>query len=387
MKFKTKLTKIGRDHKDNKGFINPAIYKGSTIIFENFKSYLKDRDKLNDDENSKYGIQYNPTVENFEKAITNLYSAQDTVVTPSGLNALVIPFLTYLSQGDHVLISDALYNPTRNFCEKILKNLGVKIDYFHANNNIKNFERKINKNTKLIYLESPGTATFDIIDFPTIAKVAKKNKIITVADNTWASPLFCNPLKLGINIVIEAATKYINGHSDILLGFITTDKITSKKIRFYTKTMGICPGSEEVYLALRGIPTLETRLKEIEKNALNLAIILSNHKKVNKVYHPALKYHANHNIWKRDFSGSTGLFSFELNKKYSNKTIEKFYEKLKIFKLGYSWGGYESLITFPKISERKYQKKLKGNLIRIYSGHEDNDDQIKDIINALKILK
>ncbi len=387
MKFKTKLTKIGRDIKDNKGFINPPIYKGSTIIFENFKLYLKDRDKSNDDENSKYGIQYNPTVKNFENAITSLYSSHDTIVTPSGLNALVIPFLTFLSPGDHVLISDALYNPTRNFCEKVLKHLKIKIDYFHGTKNIENFDKIIKKNTKLIYLESPGTATFDIIDFPKITKIAKKNNIITVADNTWASPLFCNPIKLGVNIVIEAATKYINGHSDILLGFITSDKTTGKKIRFYTKTMGICPGSEEVYLALRGIPTLETRLKEIEKNALNLAVELTKHNKIHKVYHPALKSHKNHKIWKRDFSGSTGLFSFELKKKYSNSTIEKLYKKLKIFKLGYSWGGYESLITFPTISGRKYKEKIKGNLIRVYCGHEDNNDQIKDIFNALKALK
>jgi len=387
MKIKTKLTKIGRDAKNNKGYINPPIYKGSTIIFDDFKSYILDRDKSNDDENSKYGIQFNPSTKNFEDAITNLYKAHDTVATPSGLTALVIPFLTFLSKGDHVLINDALYNPTRNFCEKILINFGIKIDYFHSTKNINNFEKLIRKNTKLIFLESPGTATFDIIDFPKITKIAKKNNIVTVADNTWASPLFCNPLKLGVNIIVEAATKYINGHSDILLGLVTSDKKTAKKIRFYTKTMGICPGSEEIYLALRGLPTLETRIKEIEKNALNLANELTRHHKVKKVYHPGLRSHENHNIWKRDFSGSTGLFSFELDKKYSNNLLKKFFKKLKIFKIGYSWGGYESLITLPTINTRKYIDNLEGSLIRVYCGHEDNTDQIKDIIDALKTLK
>ena len=387
MNIKTKLTKIGRDTKKNIGYINPPIYKGSTIIFDTFKSYILDRDKSNDDQNSKYGIQFNPSTKNFEDAISNLYKAFDTVATPSGLTALVIPFLTFLSKGDHVLICDALYNPTRKFCEKILKNYAIKIDYFHSSNNINNFEKLIRKNTKLIFLESPGTSTFDIIDFPKITKIAKKHGIITVADNTWASPLFCNPLKLGVNIIIEAATKYINGHSDILLGFISSDKKTAKKIRFYTKTMGICPGSEEIYLALRGLPTLNIRIKEIENNALKLANKLVIHDKVNKVYHPALKSHKNHNIWKRDFSGSTGLFSFELNKKYSNNLLEKFVKKLKIFKIGYSWGGFESLITFPTIGSRKYKEKLEGSLVRVYCGLEDNKDQIKDIINALKILK
>ena len=160
-----------------------------------------------------------------------------------------------------------------------------------------------------------------------------------------------------------------------------------KKIRSFTKTLGICPGSEEIYLALRGIPTLITRIKEIEKNALNLANELSKNKKIKKVYHPALKNHKNHKIWRRDFSGSSGLFSFELNKKYSNSIIEKFYKKLRIFKIGYSWGGFQSLITFPTISNRKYKENLKGSLVRVYCGLEDSNDQIKDIIGALKILK
>ncbi len=156
---------------------------------------------------------------------------------------------------------------------------GIEINYFHPTRSIDKFDRLIKDNTKLIFLESPGTATFDIIDFPKITKIAKINKIITVADNTWASPIFCNPLKLGVNIIVEASTKYINGHSDVLLGFVSSDILTAKKIRSYTKTLGICPGSEEVYLALRGLPTLELRMKEIEKNTLNLAIKLTKEKK------------------------------------------------------------------------------------------------------------
>ena len=386
MKLKTRLTKIGRDPKKNKGYINPPIFKGSTIIFDNFKSYVLDRDR-NDDDTGKYGINNNPTTDEFEKAISSLYGAADTVTTPSGLTALAIPFLTFLKKNDHVIISDALYNPTRNFCEKILKNYGIEIEYFHPTRNISNFNKVIKKNTKLIFLESPGSTTFDIIDIPKITKIAKKNNIITVVDNTWASPVFCNPFKLGVNIIIEAATKYINGHSDILLGLISSDKKTAKKIRKYTKTLGICPGSEEIYLAHRGLPTLELRIKEIEKNALNMANQLIKHKKIYKVFHPALNNHTNYKIWKRDFSGSSGLFSFELNKKYSNQILEKFYKKLKIFKIGYSWGGFESLITFPMISKRKFKENIKGTIVRIYCGLEESNDQIEDIFEALKILK
>ena len=385
MNIKTKLTKIGRDPKKNKGYINPGIYKGSTLIFNDFKSYIKDRDRK--DDVAYYGINTNPTCNKFERAISKLYGASDTVATPSGLAALVIPFFTFLKNGDHVLISDALYNPTRHFCEKILINYGIKINYFHPTRSIDKFDRLIKDNTKLIFLESPGTATFDIIDIPKITKIAKKNKIITVADNTWASPIFCNPLKLGVNIIVEASTKYINGHSDVLLGFISSDILTAKKIRSYTKTLGICPGSEEVYLALRGLPTLELRMREIEKNSLNLAIKLTKEKKIKKVFHPALTNHKNHKIWKRDFTGSSGLFSFELKKKYSDIMLENFYKKLRIFKIGYSWGGFESLITFPTINNRKYKENLKGTLVRVYCGLEHTEDQTHDILEALKFLK
>ena len=386
MKIDTKLTKVSRNVKKQKGFINPGIYKGSTMIFDTFKDYINDINN-DDDRSTLYGINKNPSVEQLEKAITTLYKCHDTVIAPSGLAALVIPFFTYLKKDDEVLITDSVYSPTRTFCEKILTNYGVKIKYFHPIKNIINFANNINKKTKLVFLESPGTATFEILDIPFITKITKKNNIPTVLDNTWGSPLFCNPIKLGINIIIDAGTKYINGHSDVLIGFVSSDKKHSKKIRITSKTLGMCPGSEEVYLALRGIPTLNLRMKQIEKNSLNLANKLEIHPFINKVYHPALPTFTNHHIWKRDFTGSSGLFAFSLKKKYSFKKIEKFYKKLKIFKLGYSWGGFESLITFPHLSKRAFKSELKGNLIRIYCGLEDSKDQINDILNALKVFK
>ena len=385
MKRKTKLTKLGRDPLKQKGFINPGTYKGSTMIFNNFKDYLNDI-KNADDRKTYYGINKNPFHKQLEDSISNLYNCDDTVLSPSGLASIIIPFFAFLKKGDEVLINDSVYSPTKTFCENILKDYGVEIKYFHPINNIKTFEKKINKKTKLIYLESPGTATFDIIDIPFITKIAKKYKIPTVMDNTWASPLFCDPINLGINIIIDAGTKYNNGHSDVLIGFVSSDKNYSRQIRITSKTLGICPGSEEVYLALRGIPTLELRMKEIESNALFLAKNLKNHKLVYDVFHPALEHTINHQIWKRDFTGSSGLFSFILKKKYSNIILEKFYKRLKVFKLGYSWGGFDSLITFPPLVNRSFKDKLKGTIIRLYSGLEDKEDQLKDIYNALKIL-
>jgi len=386
MNIKSKLIQLGRNPKKQKRFINPGIYKGSTMIFDNFNHYLKDI-KNNDDRKTLYGINSNPSYKELEESISELYNSNDTVIAPSGLSALIIPFFTCLKKDDEVLINDSVYSPTRTFCNNILKNYGVKIKYFHPIKNIYNFEKLITKKTKLIFLESPGTSTFDIIDIPFITKIAKRKNIPTVLDNTWASPLFCNPIKLGINIIIDAGTKYINGHSDVLIGFISSDKKYAKKIRITTKTLGICPGSEEVYLALRGIPTLFLRMKEIEKNALQMAYVLKKHKLIHDVYHPALPHTKNHNIWKRDFTGSSGLFAFSLKKKFSNIAIEKFFKKLKIFKLGYSWGGFESLITFPPLDKRKYKNKIPGNIIRIYCGLEDSLDQINDIINALKVFK
>ena len=386
MKINTKLTKVSRNVKKQKGFINPGIYKGSTMIFNTFEDYINDI-KNDDDRSTLYGINKNPSVEQLEKAISTLYKCHDTVVAPSGLAALIIPFFTFLKKNDEVLINDTVYSPTRTFCEKLLKNYGVSVKYFHPFKDINKIQKLITSKTKLIYLESPGTATFEILDIPKITKIAKKKKIPTVMDNTWASPLFCDPIKLGINVVIDAGTKYINGHSDTLIGFVSSDKKHAKPIRVATKTLGICPGSEEVYLALRGIPTLNLRMKQIEKNTLNLASELLQHSLIDKVYHPALPSFPNHHIWKRDFTGSSGLFAFSLKKKNSLKSIEKFYNKLKIFKLGYSWGGFDSLITFPPLSKRTFKSNVKGNLIRVYCGLEDSKDQINDILNALKVLK
>ena len=386
MKLKTRLTKLGRDPIKQKGFVNPGIYKGSTMVFKNFKDYIDDL-KLKDHNKAFYGIHSNPSHQELEKSISYLYGSADTVIAPSGLAAIVIPFLTFLKKDDEVLINDSIYNPTRIFCNELMKNYGVKIKYFHPTKKINNFEKKISKKTKLIFLESPGTATFDIIDIPFITKIAKKKNIVTVLDNTWASPFFCDPIKLGINVIVDAGTKYINGHADVLIGFVSSDKKTAKQIRTTKNTLGMCPGSEEVYLTLRGLPTLNLRMKEVEHNALMLAKCLLQHSLVKDVFHPALPHTKNHNIWKRDFTGSSGLFGFTLKKEYSKKMIEKFYNKLKIFRIGYSWGGFESLITFPQLIKRSIENESKGILIRIYCGLEDGNDQIKDIINALKILK
>ena len=389
MKINTKLTKVSRNVKKQKGFINPGIYKGSTMIFDNFDDYINDI-KNDDDRSTLYGINKNPSVDQLEKAVSNLYNCHDTVVAPSGLAALIVPFFAFLKQGDEVLINDTVYSPTRTFCEKLLKNYGVTINYFHPFIDINNFEKLIKPKTKLIYLESPGTATFEILDIPKITRIAKRKKIPTVMDNTWASPIFCDPIKLGVNIIIDAGTKYINGHSDILIGFISSDKKHSKSIRVATKTLGICPGSEEVYLALRGLPTLNLRMKQIEDNALKMAKKLSNHPLVETVYHPALQTTINHHIWKRDFKGASGIFAIEFKDYISEKQVDILADNCQIFGIGASWGGYSSLLSSMNVSENRNLKSSfipSGQYLRIYAGTEDTEDLINDLNNGFKKLK
>ena len=383
MKIKTKINKIGRNSKKQKGFINPPIYKGSTIVFENFNQYKNEKNIYE----ALYGLNRTPISDIFENAISRLYECDSAIVVSSGLAAVSVPIYALLSENKHIIVTDALYSPTRKFITNQLLKFNIQVDYYDPLTSINNLEKLIRKNTSLIYIESPGTGTFEIQDIPAITKLAKKYNIATIADNTWASFLYCNPFKLGVDIVIEAATKYINGHSDVLLGIIASKKKYSNKIRNTAKGFGICSNSDDIYLCLRGLRTLPLRINKSQENALILAKHLKNNNLVSRVLHPALPDHTNHKIWKRDFSGSSGLFAIEMKKKYSNKKLDQFHKKLKLFELGYSWGGYENLITFPSTSDRYNRNIHKGTLIRIHCGLADIQDLKKDIDNAIKTLE
>tara|TARA_B100000686_G_scaffold350379_1_gene446203 strand:+ start:2486 stop:3640 length:1155 start_codon:yes stop_codon:yes gene_type:complete len=383
MKIKTKINKIGRNSKKQKGFINPPIHKGSTIVFENFNQYKNEKNIYE----ALYGLNRTPISDIFENAISRLYECDSAIVVSSGLAAVSVPIYALLSENKHIIVTDALYSPTRKFITNQLLKFNIQVDYYDPLTSINNLEKLIRKNTSLIYIESPGTGTFEIQDIPAITKLAKKYNIATIADNTWASFLYCNPFKLGVDIVIEAATKYINGHSDVLLGIIASKKKYSNKIRNTAKGFGICSNSDDIYLCLRGLRTLPLRINKSQENALILAKHLKNNNLVSRVLHPALPDHTNHKIWKRDFSGSSGLFAIEMKKKYSNKKLDQFHKKLKLFELGYSWGGYENLITFPSTSDRYNKNIHKGTLIRIHCGLADIQDLKKDIDNAIKTLE
>ena len=384
IKKDTKIILSGRKPFDNYGIVNPPIYRASTVLFKNTKELGKAiSNRFNQTYYGRYGT---PTTFYLEEGIAEIENAYRTIATSSGMSSISITLLSFLSKDQHCLISDCTYYPTKKFAMKILSKFGVKVDFYDPTN-INSLKKKINKKTKLIFMESPSSLTFEIEDMNEIIKIAKKKKIITAIDNSWATPLYFSPIKCGIDISILAATKYISGHADTMLGLITVkNEKLFLKIKDTAVSLGDCPGPEECYLTLRGLRTLATRLEKHRSSSLKIARLLQNNNKVSKVLHPALPKNNYYELWSKYFTGSTGLFSFILKEQSKNK-VYKMIDSLKLFKLGFSWGGYESLIlpVFPK-NERKIAKwKEKGILLRLHVGLENVDDLIKDLFKSFKL--
>lgn len=379
MKKETKIIHSGRNKDVNKGCVNIPIYLSSTILFDN----------IGEMDNSKYVYGRTGNITNLElqKIICEMEGGYETIVTSCGLSAITTTLTALLKQGDHILVTDGAYSPTKNFCDDILKKFGVEVTYYDPSGD-GDIEKLIKKNTKIIFLESPASMTFEIQDIPAIKKVADKYGIILIMDNSWATPLYFDALGKGADISIHAATKYMGGSSDIMLGTITTkNKELYDKIYFTFKNTGARSSPYESYLVARTIKTLSVRLKHHEKSALEIARWLEKRSEVKQVFHPALESHKNHKIWKRDFTGSTGLFSFELNKNFSPKKVDEFVNNLKLFGIGYSWGGFESLIMpFHPPLERALNHKIEGSLIRLHIGLEDIDDLKNDLATSFDNL-
>ena len=384
IKKDTKIILSGRKPFDNYGIVNPPIYRTSTVLFKNIKELGKAiSNRFNQTYYGRYGT---PTTFYLEEGIAEIENAYRTIATSSGMSSISITLLSFLSKDEHCLISDCTYYPTKKFAMKILSKFGVKVDFYDPTN-INSLKKRINKKTKLIFMESPSSLTFEIEDMNEIIKIAKKKKIITAIDNSWATPFYFSPIKCGIDISILAATKYISGHADTMLGLITVkNEKLFLKIKDTAVSLGDCPGPEECYLSLRGLRTLATRLEKHRSSALKIARLLQNNNKVSKVLHPALPKNNYYELWSKYFTGSTGLFSFILKEQSKNK-VYKMIDNLKLFKLGFSWGGYESLIlpVFPK-NERKIAKwKEKGILLRLNVGLENVDDLINDLFKSFKL--
>jgi cystathionine beta-lyase len=372
----TRLAHMGNDPHDYFGFVNPPVVHGSTVLFKDAAS-MSDRNQK-----YTYGTKGTPTTDALTNAVNELEGSAGTIVVPSGLAAVTVPLLSFMAAGDHLLIVDSVYGPTRIFADTMLKRLGVDVQYYDPRIGA-GISALMKPNTKVVFTESPGSNTFEIQDIPAIAKAAHAGGAIVMMDNTWATPLYFRPLDHGVDISIHAATKYPAGHADVLIGTVSANAAHWEALQEGYQTLGSCSGPDDVYQMLRGLRTMGVRLERHRKSALEIAIWLETQHGVARVLHPALPSHPDHALWKRDFSGSSGVFSIVLDG--GGKTqAHAFLDALEIFGLGYSWGGYESLAVAAFTGDRTIAKgPYKGAIIRLQIGLEDVEDLKRDLSAGL----
>jgi cysteine-S-conjugate beta-lyase len=372
----TRLAHDGYNPHDFHGFINPPVVRASTVLFKNSQT-MEDLAQP-----YIYGTQGTPTTHALQNAINSLEGAHETILVPSGLAAISVPLLAFLLTDDHVLITDSVYHPTRRFADTMLKKFGIEVSYYPPDTGSRITEF-MQPNTKVVFTESPASNTLEVQDISAISAAAHQRGAIVMMDNTWATPLYFKPLYHGVDISIHAATKYPGGHSDILMGTVSANEKTSQHLKEAYTNLGLCVSADDAYQILRGLRTMGVRLERHQKSALHLAKWLEADKRVAQVLHPALPSFPSHDLFKRDFSGSSGLFSIVLNGG-DKQTAHRFLDALKIFGLGYSWGGYESLAIHVWLGDRVCSKPPTiGPIIRLHIGLEDRQDLQADLENAL----
>ncbi|KPI89517.1 cystathionine beta-lyase putative (CD) [Leptomonas seymouri] len=384
-RIETTLNRVGRRSDEQYGFINAPIYRGSTTLYKTLDDALNARAPF------MYGTAGNPTVANLQNAWTAIAGGAGTVILSSGMAAVSFVFLTVAKSGDNILVVDTAYPPTRRFCDEFLRDMAITTTYYDpliTAEELRSLLREYPKTTA-IYMESPGSQTFEIQDVPALAAVAKEFGVATVLDNTWATPIFFDAHGKGCDISVEAGTKYLGGHSDILLGMISANEAWYPKMKRTHALLQCTPGNEDCFLALRGLRTMHIRLKETERRALDLARFLQKRKEVLRVLHPALPECPGHALWKRDFTGSSGLFSIVLLPKYTLKDIERMLDGLQLFGMGFSWGGFESLIMYYDCTACRTATRFApgGPLLRIHVGLEDFEDLKEDLLEGFKRLE
>jgi cystathionine beta-lyase len=376
----TRVAHEGRDPAASCGFVNPPVYRGSTVLFPTVEKLLSR------DQPFTYGRRGTPTVKALGTALARLEGGHASALTASGYQAVTLAFLAFVAAGDHVLVADSVYQPTRHFCDVMLTKLGVEVTYYDPLIGA-GIDRLVRANTRLVFTESPGSQTFEVQDIPAIADVARARGVWLVLDNTWASPLYFKPFTMGVDVSIQAATKYIVGHADAMLGAAIASARAAPHIERARGALGICPGSEETYLGLRGLRTLAVRLERHHRSGLEIARWLQARPEVARVLHPALPGDPGHAIWKRDFLGASGLFSIVL-KSVSMRAVAAMLDGLKLFGMGFSWGGYESLIIpfdpTPYRTATRWQAE--GPALRIHVGLEEVSDLIGDLERGFERL-
>jgi cystathionine beta-lyase len=375
----TLLSHLGRHPERHSGAVNPPVFHASTILFPSVAEWEASRNPKKRFDIIRYGMLGTPTTFALEEALAAIEGGYRAMLMPSGLAAITAPLYACLKAGDHLLMVDTAYAPTRNFCDRVLIRSGVETTYYDPliGAGIADLMRP---NTKVVFTESPGSLTFEVQDIPAIAKVAHARGAKVLLDNTWASPLFFRAFEHGVDVSIHAATKYIVGHSDVVLGSVATTEEMYMQVRSMTADLGICAAPDDAYLALRGLRTLSVRLERHQRNALEVARWLQSRPEVARVLYPALPEDPGHAIWQRDFRGATGLFGVVL-KPAPKAGVDALIDGLELFGLGASWGGFESLIqpTNPERLRTATRWAPEGPCLRLHIGLEDPRDLIADL--------
>jgi cystathionine beta-lyase len=371
----TRLVTTGRDTKGQYGFVNPAVYHASTVLYPTAEDQVAHRARY------QYGRRGTPTSEALENALMALEgeACAGVALMPSGLSAISTALMAIAGAGDHILITDSVYRPTRVFCDGVFKRMGVETTYYDPLIGA-DIEKLIKPNTKAAFVEAPGSQSFEMQDIPAIARAAHDKGALVLMDNTWATPLYFHALEQGVDLSIQAGTKYIGGHSDIMFGCVAATAATLPALKNSMNALGLCIGPDDMFLALRGLRTLSVRLARHYESGLTIARWLEQRPEVHRVLHPALESDPGHAIWKRDFTGASGLFSIEL-KPMPEETVYAFMNALSLFGMGYSWGGFESLVIRFDCSEYRTATEWApgGPTLRIHIGLEDTEDLIADL--------
>jgi len=387
--FKTFLKHTAKDFHNHS--VNPPVVRASTIIFKSMNDIRRTQAKYKRDPRGgyfDYGRQGTSTTHILSKILTRLEDSYHVFLTPTGFGAVFLAIFSVVRPGDEILTADPVYNPTRMLTQDYLTEFGVKTTFYNPHD-LNSIKKNITKKTKLIFVENPGSNTFEFQDLSKIISIAKKNKILTAIDNTWATPYFFKPIKLGFDMAIVSATKYYSGHSDVMGGSLAVNKKVFKHVEKAQKITGLRLGPDDAYLITRGLRTLDVRLDKHEENAKKVAAFLSKNKKI-KLLYPYKKGSFNYKMWKKYYSGASGLMGIKIKTKNKNSVI-KFVNSLKLFGYGYSWGGFESLALHQGKSERGNRKYLNldndERLVRLHIGLEDPKDLIEDLRKSLKFVR
>ncbi len=387
--FKTFLKHTAKDFHNQS--VNPPVVRASTIIFKSMQHIRKTQAKAQKNPTGgyyDYGRQGTSTTHILQKILTKLEESYHVFTTPTGFGAVFLSIFSVARPGDEILVADPVYSPTRLLTQDYLKEFNIKT-VFYDPHNLKSLEDNISKKTKLIFVENPGSNSFEFQDLGKIVSIAKKNKVLTVIDNTWATPYYFKPIKFGFDMSIVSATKYYSGHSDVMGGSLAVNKKIFNKVKNAERITGLRLGPDDAYLITRGLRTLDVRLDRHRENAKKVAAFLSKNKKF-KLLYPYKKDSYNFRMWKKYYSGASGLMGLKIKSKNIN-SVRKFVNSLKLFGYGYSWGGFESLVLhqeFRETGNRKYLNLAKDeHLVRLHIGLEDPNDLIADIKQSLRHLK